>query len=113
MPDIDPDASNPEPPAPEKTSEAELLAKTLALQIARERRERGAFSSSGGGHRPAFRVWSLVLIVALMLAALFVLDWMLAQIPRPRRGAQPAAESTPAPAAAATPSATPHFLEKR
>ena len=92
MSDIENDANKPDPPARE-IHDAEKLAKSIALQFAREHQERGSFFSTSG--RTAFRIWSLVIIVMLMLAALFALDWMLAQIPRPQHRARPDASAVP------------------
>jgi len=92
MSDIENDANKPELPA-RAIQDAEKLAKSIALQFAREHQDRGSFFSTRG--RTAFRIWSLVIIVMLMLAALFALDWMLAQIPRPQRRAHPGASAAP------------------
>lgn len=102
-----PDANKPATPAraPDAADlEAEKLARSIEFQFAQERRQRAAFLSAGG--RTAFRIWSLVIIGVLLLAAIFLLEWMLAQIPRPAHRARPAGSAP----SAASPA---YFPEKR
>lgn len=65
--------------------------KLLDVQLAQQRQSRPARD-----FRMSFRVWSLVAIVGGTIVALFVLQWLLAQIPRPSHLERQ--QPTPAPA---------------
>ena len=61
-----------------ETDPAEVL-KMIDLELARARTVR----RSDFGNRNAFRVWSLVMILAATAGAFFLLQFMVAQLPRP------------------------------
>ena len=72
--------ANPDPDEVLKMVEAELALK---------RAGRGARSFN----RNAFRIWSLVLIIGMVVAGLLLLEYMVSQMPHPRRDANPAAQA--------------------
>ncbi len=55
--------------------------KMVEAELAMKRAGRGGSSTS----RNAFRIWSLVIIIGMVLAGLLLLEYMVSQIPRPHR----------------------------
>ncbi len=68
MPDVDP----------------EQILKELELELARRK------PMYPQGNRNAFRIWSLALLVFGLFAALWMLQYLLDQMPKPDKGTQPA-----------------------
>lgn len=66
--------------APPRDVGADQLMKLLDAQLAEQRKAR--FS---GDSRMAFRVWSLIVILAGVIVSLCILQWMLSQLPKPEK----------------------------
>jgi hypothetical protein len=63
--------------------------KMVEAELALKRAKREKPSS-----RNAFRIWSLVIIIAAVIAGLFFLEFLVSQIPKPNHNPTPTPEET-------------------
>ena len=70
----------------------------LIRQLEREMAEQRAQSGRSRDVKNAYRIWSLVLIIGVALAALWMLEIVLSSMPKPQRNDRVGAETSPHPA---------------